>query len=128
MQVAKMEGKFYRRVLICCPERYISRLLEVVFERRGSLVTCVRDEKEALETLESGQSRGDPPFDRAVIDATFEGCDGYSVLQWIRTHERGGAMWVALMIPGTQNVDLWNTRPYLADLYLRRPFNPSDVL
>lgn len=109
------------RALVCDDERHIARLLQIHLERRGYAVTCAYDGQEAVELLEREH------FDRVLVDLMMPYKDGYEVLEWIRTHEATKDTWVALMTANADEWKAWTDRPYRADAYLSKPFNPAEL-
>lgn len=110
------------RILVCDDDRHVARLIQVNLERQGYDVTLAYDGEEAIECLRDGE------FDRAVVDLMMPRINGYEVLEWIRTHEKTENLWVAMV---TGNADGWRGSkeiPYRADLYVEKPFNPSELL
>jgi len=112
-------------VLVCHGERHVSRLIQVNLERQGRTVVCAYDGEESIKLLESAETTA---FHRVVLDAMLPKRGGYKVLKWIRTHAATEHLWVAVMIPSAQERELWDQRPYRANLYIPKPFNPNVPL
>jgi two-component system alkaline phosphatase synthesis response regulator PhoP/two-component system response regulator VicR len=117
-----------KRVLVCDGERHVVRLLQVNLERQGYAVTCAFDCRSALDLLETTEPHDERRFHVAVIDAVLPQGDAYDLVEWIRTHESMKDTWVAVMVPSSDDRKVWEGRPFQPNLYVSKPFNPTDLL
>ncbi len=117
-----------KRVLVCDGERHIVRLVQVNLERQGYEVTCAFDYRRALDLLMATEPQDGRRFHVAVIDAMLPHGDAYSLVEWIRTHESMKDAWVVVTVPSSERRKVWEGRPCQPNLYILKPFNPTDML
>jgi two-component system alkaline phosphatase synthesis response regulator PhoP/two-component system response regulator VicR len=115
-----------RRVLVCDDERHVARLIQVNLVRRGHLVKCAYDGRQAIQMLESSLEAGAFEFDCAILDLMVPYFDGFEILKWIRSHEKTKEMWVAIMT--VQAAEVYGDLTNGADRLIGKPFNPTELL
>lgn len=111
-----------KRVLVADDEPGIARLVQVTLEHHGYVVTCARDGQEAYAALR------DNPFDLAILDVMMPYLDGFSVLKSLRTEFGVTKMPVIMLTAKTADADIYRSYQFGADLYLPKPFDPSELL
>jgi CheY-like chemotaxis protein len=110
-----------KRLLIADDEPMMRRFVKMILEQQGHEVTAVEDGKQALETARTGA------YDGIVLDIMMPYMTGIEVLQRLRLEPETRDTFVVLLTGQTSedevNEGLWHG----ANLYITKPFNPSDL-
>jgi DNA-binding response OmpR family regulator len=99
-----------KSAILCIETRHIARLAEVNLDRQGYRVSTTPSTEGAISLL----NRCD--FDIALIDNAVSG-GGYSLLEFIRTHELSADLKVIMLCQQEDLADL-HSREFQADRYL----------
>ncbi|HRF58803.1 MAG TPA: response regulator [Fimbriimonadaceae bacterium] len=110
------------KVLVCDDERHIVRLIQVNLERQGYTVVTAFDGKEGLEKV-----RSEKP-DLVVLDVMMPYMDGFEVLKSLRREPETESLPVIMLTAKAQDKDVFEGYHYGADMYLTKPFNPSELV
>lgn len=110
------------KVLVCDDERHIVRLIQVNLERQGYNVVTAFDGKEGLEKV-----RSEKP-DLVVLDVMMPYMDGFEVLKSLRREPETESLPVIMLTAKAQDKDVFEGYHYGADMYLTKPFNPSELV
>jgi len=111
-----------KHVLAVDDERNILRLVEVNLIRAGYRVTTAMDGQEALEKI--AQDRPDI----VVLDWMMPRVDGYTLLRRLRANPETAELPVIMLTAKAQDKDIFAGWQAGADMYLPKPFNPSELL
>ncbi len=115
-----MDRKF--RVLAVDDEQHIRRLVQVSLERQGFEVLTAVDGKDALAKIAA-----DRP-DLVVLDVMMPQIDGFEVLKSLRKSKETRDLPVIMLTAKTQDADVFTGWQHGADLYLTKPFNPTELI
>ncbi len=115
-----MDRKF--RILAVDDEQHIRRLIQVSLERQGFEVLTAVDGKDALDKVAN-----DKP-DLVVLDVMMPQIDGFEVLKSLRKNKETRELPVIMLTAKTQDSDVFTGWQHGADLYLTKPFNPTELV
>jgi two-component system response regulator MtrA len=110
------------RILVVEDEADVRELIVYRLSRSGFTVIASADGDEALRLANAEQ------FDLAVLDVMMPGLDGYSVARMLR--DRPGCMNlpVIFVTARVREEDISQGYDAGADDYIRKPFNPDELL
>ncbi len=110
------------KVLVADDEPDVRELVSYRLSRSGYAVIEARDGEEAHRlAIES-------PPDCAVIDVMMPKIDGYEVTRLLRSDERTRSVPILLLTARAQESDIQTGFSAGADDYLKKPFNPDELV
>lgn len=109
-------------VLVADDEPDILELLVYRLRRSGYEVAAARDGAEALRLAQEQR------FDLAVLDVMMPELDGYELTRRLRAQEQTRRIPVILLTARAQSSDVAAGFGVGADDYLRKPFNPDELV
>ena len=110
------------RVLVVDDEIGIVRLIQVNLERQGYQVETASNGAEALEKI-----RRERP-NLLVLDVMMPEMNGFELLTIIRSDPALADMPVIMLTAKAQDADVFKGYQLQADMYLTKPFNPSELI
>ncbi|MBW3623364.1 MAG: response regulator [Armatimonadetes bacterium] len=100
----------------------IVRLVQINLQRKGHQVLTAYDGEEALHKV-----REELP-DLVISDVTMPKKDGITLLRELREDEMTRGIPFILLTVKAQDTDIWEGYESGADAYLKKPFNPTELL
>ena len=110
------------KILVVDDEPHIVRLIQVNLEKQGYTVITASNGKEALDSTDN-----DRP-DLVVLDVMMPEMDGMEALKRLKENSVTHDIPVILLTAKAQDADVFEGWKSGADLYLTKPFNPSELL
>jgi DNA-binding response OmpR family regulator len=110
------------RILVADDDPDILELVAFRLEQAGYETMRARDGEEALEL-----ARGDAP-ELCVLDVLMPKLNGFEVLRALREAEATKAVPVIMLTASVQDRDVARGFEIGADDYMRKPFNPRELL
>ncbi len=110
------------RVLVVDSDRALQRLLVLIFQREGWLVTTAADGDAALELL-----RTELP-DLLVLDLMLPGMSGFDVLKWIEATKISWLQHVIILTAASRKVLENLSRTHGICRLVRKPFDIRDLV
>lgn len=115
------------RVMICEDEVHIQRLIKLVLEKQGHVVTTADNGEDCLQLIAEAQKNQAMP-DLLLLDILMPGIDGLQVLKSIKSQTSTKALKVVLLTALAQeNVVLQGIKLGATD-YIRKPFHPKELV
>lgn len=115
------------RVMICEDEVHIQRLIKLVLEKQGHVVTTADNGEDCLRLIAEAQKNQAMP-DLLLLDILMPGIDGLQVLKSIKSQTTTKALKVVLLTALAQeNVVLQGIKLGATD-YIRKPFHPKELV
>lgn len=115
------------RVMICEDEVHIQRLIKLVLEKQGHVVTTADNGEDCLRLIAEAQKNQAMP-DLLLLDILMPGIDGLQVLKSIKSQTSTKALKVVLLTALAQeNVVLQGIKLGATD-YIRKPFHPKELV
>ena len=111
-----------KKILAVDDERHIVRLVQINLVKEGYTVVTATNGREAIE-----KAREDKP-DLIVMDVMMPEMDGFEALEKIKADPELMAIPVIMLTAKAQDADVFSGWQKGADLYLTKPFNPSELL
>jgi DNA-binding response OmpR family regulator len=111
-----------KHVLAVDDEANVTRLIQVILGRSGYRVTTAADGVQALECIR--QDRPDAMF----LDVTMPHMDGIELLRRLKADAETAAIPVAMLTAKSQDADIMEGHRSGAQLYLPKPFSPTQIL
>jgi two-component system alkaline phosphatase synthesis response regulator PhoP/two-component system response regulator VicR len=111
-----------QKILVVDDEPHIVRLVQVNLEKAGYTVTTASNGREALDAVASEQP------DLVVLDVMMPEMDGMETLKRLKGNPETDGIPVILLTAKAQDADVFEGWKSGADLYLTKPFNPSELL
>ena len=111
-----------KKILAVDDEKNIVRLVQAVLERHGFQVITAYDGKEALEKIASEHP------DLVILDVMMPYMDGFEVLQTMRRNAATREIPVIMLTAKSQDQDVFRGWQSGVDLYLTKPFNPTELV
>lgn len=111
------------KILVVEDEAHIQRLIRVVLEKGGHLVTTASSGEDALKFLETG----DAP-DLVLLDIMMAGIDGLQVLRTLKQSPKTAKIAVIMLTAIAQEAVVLKGIQLGAKDYIRKPFHPNDLL
>jgi two-component system, OmpR family, alkaline phosphatase synthesis response regulator PhoP len=110
------------RVLVCDDEPHTQRLLQACLEARGIRVSKASNGIQALIRLRN------ETYDLMILDVLMPDMNGYEVLKEVRTDPSLADLPVIMLTAQTHDKAVFEGYHHGADMYLTKPFNPSELL
>ncbi len=110
------------RILIVEDDAAVARLLEVLVERHGMQPQVCATGEQALQAVEA-----ETP-DLILLDLMLPGVDGYEVCRRIKADVRWEHVPIAMCTAKQSTADMVQGLGLGADDYIRKPFNPIELI
>jgi len=111
-----------KKILAVDDEKHILRLVQINLEKAGYEVLTGTNGREALEMV-----RAEKP-DLVVMDVMMPEMDGFEALQKLKADPELAEIPVIMLTAKAQDADVFHGWQSGADLYLTKPFNPTELL
>lgn len=111
-----------KKILAVDDERHIVRLVQINLQKEGYEVVTAGNGREALEKVKSEKP------DLIVMDVMMPEMDGFEALEHLKADEVTAKIPVIMLTAKAQDADVFSGWQKGADLYLTKPFNPSELL
>ena len=111
-----------KKILAVDDERHIVRLVQINLAKEGYEVVTASNGREAIE-----MARSEKP-DLIVMDVMMPEMDGFEALEKMKADDELMAIPVIMLTAKAQDADVFSGWQKGADLYLTKPFNPSELL
>ena len=111
-----------KKILAVDDERHIVRLVQINLQKEGYEVVTAGNGREALEKVKSEKP------DLTVMDVMMPEMDGFEALENLKADEVTAKIPVIMLTAKAQDADVFSGWQKGADLYLTKPFNPSELL
>jgi two-component system alkaline phosphatase synthesis response regulator PhoP/two-component system response regulator VicR len=111
-----------KKILAVDDERHIVRLVQINLQKEGYEVVTAGNGREALEKVKSEKP------DLIVMDVMMPEMDGFEALENLKADEATAQIPVIMLTAKAQDADVFSGWQKGADLYLTKPFNPSELL
>jgi len=109
--------------MICEDEVHIQRLIKLVLEKQGHVVSTAGNGEDCLKMLKEGALP-----DLLLLDILMPGIDGLQVLRSIKANSETKSLKVVLLTALAQeNVVLQGINLGAVD-YIRKPFHPKELV
>jgi len=110
------------RILAVDDDPHIVRLIQVSLERAGFHVRTALDGVEAMECIEAELP------DLVICDVMMPRMSGFEVLRRLKSEPSTAAIPVVMLTARTGDTDVSDAWECGADLYLSKPFDPSELV
>lgn len=111
-----------KKILAVDDEKHIVRLVQINLIKEGYEVTTATNGREAVEAVAK-----DKP-DLIVMDVMMPEMDGFGALEILKNNPDTADIPVIMLTAKAQDADVFKGWQSGADLYLTKPFNPSELL
>jgi len=111
-----------KKILAVDDERHIVRLVQINLQKEGYDVTTASNGREALEKVAENKP------DLIVMDVMMPEMDGFEALKRLKENPETAEVPVIMLTAKAQDADVFRGWQSGADLYLTKPFNPSELL
>jgi two-component system alkaline phosphatase synthesis response regulator PhoP/two-component system response regulator VicR len=111
-----------KKILAVDDERHIVRLVQINLVKEGYEVITASNGREALE-----KAKAEKP-DLVVMDVMMPEMDGFEALEKMKADPETASIPVIMLTAKAQDADVFSGWQKGADLYLTKPFNPSELL
>ncbi len=111
-----------KKILAVDDEKHILRLVQINLEKAGYEVLTGTNGREAVEKV-----RAEKP-DLVVMDVMMPEMDGFEALQTLKADPATADVPVIMLTAKAQDADVFHGWQSGADLYLTKPFNPTELL
>lgn len=110
------------KILAVDDEKHIVRLVQITLEKEGYELITASNGREALEKVASEQP------DLVVMDVMMPEMDGLEALAKLKDDPETSHIPVIMLTAKAQDSDVFRGWQSGADLYLTKPFNPSELV
>ena len=111
-----------KKILAVDDEKHIVRLVQINLEKAGYTVSIASNGREALESVAANRP------DLIVMDVMMPEMDGFAALQKLKDNPSTQNIPVIMLTAKAQDADVFKGWQSGADLYLTKPFNPSELI
>lgn len=111
-----------KKILAVDDEKHIVRLVQINLQKAGYDVSIASNGREALESVASNRP------DLIVMDVMMPEMDGFAALQKLKDNPETKDIPVIMLTAKAQDADVFKGWQSGADLYLTKPFNPSELI
>lgn len=107
------------KIMVVEDDKELAKLLEIYLVNEGYQVTLAFDGKTALQQWEAND------FAMMIVDIMLPGLNGYEVIRRIREKSN-----IPMIITSakTQEIDQITGLGFGADVYIKKPYNPMEVM
>ncbi len=111
-----------KKILAVDDERHIVRLVQINLVKEGYEVVTASNGREAIEKAHEHKP------DLIVMDVMMPEMDGFEALEKMKADPQLMDIPVIMLTAKAQDADVFSGWQKGADLYLTKPFNPSELL
>jgi two-component system alkaline phosphatase synthesis response regulator PhoP len=111
-----------KKILAVDDEKHIVRLVEINLIKEGFEVMTATNGREALESVAAKRP------DLIVMDVMMPEMDGFAALKKLKENPETADIPVIMLTAKAQDADVFKGWQSGADLYLTKPFNPSELI
>ncbi len=111
-----------KKILAVDDEKHIVRLVQINLQKEGYDVVTASNGREALERVAA-----DKP-DLIIMDVMMPEMDGFEALKVLKADDATSGIPVIMLTAKAQDADVFSGWQKGADLYLTKPFNPTELL
>jgi two-component system alkaline phosphatase synthesis response regulator PhoP/two-component system response regulator VicR len=111
-----------KKILAVDDEKHIVRLVQINLLKEGYEVVTATNGREAVEAV----AQHNP--DLIVMDVMMPELDGFGALEIIKADPKTSKIPVIMLTAKAQDADVFKGWQSGADLYLTKPFNPSELI
>lgn len=111
-----------KKILAVDDERHIVRLVQINLMKEGYEVVTANNGREALEMIASEKP------DLVVMDVMMPEMDGFEALEKMKADPATADIPIIMLTAKAQDADVFSGWQKGADLYLTKPFNPTELL
>jgi two-component system alkaline phosphatase synthesis response regulator PhoP len=111
-----------KKILAVDDERHIVRLVQINLMKEGYEVVTANNGREALEMIASEKP------DLVVMDVMMPEMDGFEALEKMKADPATANIPIIMLTAKAQDADVFSGWQKGADLYLTKPFNPTELL
>lgn len=111
-----------KKILAVDDEKHIVRLVQINLLKEGFEVVTASNGREALEAVAQHKP------DLIVMDVMMPEMDGFAALHQLKENPETAAIPVIMLTAKAQDADVFKGWQSGADLYLTKPFNPSELI
>lgn len=111
-----------KKILVVDDEPDVNSLLVLLLQTQGYNVISAADGQEALE-----KARGQNP-DLILLDVMLPKMDGYKVARMLKFDENYSHIPIIMLTAKVQDKDKQTGLETGADMYITKPFEPSDII
>ena len=111
-----------KKILAVDDEKHIVRLVQINLQKEGYEVVTATNGREAVEAVAQHKP------DLIVMDVMMPELDGFGALQLLKENPETAGIPVIMLTAKAQDADVFKGWQSGADLYLTKPFNPSELL
>jgi two-component system alkaline phosphatase synthesis response regulator PhoP/two-component system response regulator VicR len=110
------------KILAVDDEKHIVRLVQITLEKEGYELITASNGREALEKVAAEKP------DLVVMDVMMPEMDGLEALSKMKNDPATASIPVIMLTAKAQDSDVFRGWQSGADLYLTKPFNPSELV
>lgn len=110
------------KILAVDDEKHIVRLVQINLQKEGYEVITASNGQEALDRIAA-----DKP-DLVIMDVMMPQMDGFEALKTLKSQPETVNLPVIMLTAKAQDADVFEGWKSGADLYLTKPFNPSELM
>ena len=110
------------KILAVDDEKHIVRLVQINLQKEGYDVITASNGQEALDRIAA-----DKP-DLVIMDVMMPQMDGFEALKTLKSQPETVNLPVIMLTAKAQDADVFEGWKSGADLYLTKPFNPSELM
>jgi two-component system alkaline phosphatase synthesis response regulator PhoP/two-component system response regulator VicR len=110
------------KILAVDDEKHIVRLVQINLQKEGYDVITASNGQEALDKIASEKP------DMVIMDVMMPQMDGFEALKTLKSQPETAELPVIMLTAKAQDADVFEGWKSGADLYLTKPFNPSELM
>jgi len=110
------------KILAVDDEKHIVRLVQINLQKEGYDVITASNGQEALDKIASEKP------DLVIMDVMMPQMDGFEALKTLKSQPETSELPVIMLTAKAQDADVFEGWKSGADLYLTKPFNPSELM
>lgn len=111
-----------KKILAVDDEKHIVRLVQINLLKEGYEVVTATNGREAVEAVAQHKP------DLIVMDVMMPELDGFGALEILKADPKTAGIPVIMLTAKAQDADVFKGWQSGADLYLTKPFNPSELI
>ncbi len=110
------------KILAVDDEKHIVRLVQINLQKEGYEVITANNGQEALDKIAAEKP------DMVIMDVMMPQMDGFEALKILKSKPETATLPVIMLTAKAQDADVFEGWKSGADLYLTKPFNPSELM
>ena len=111
-----------KRVLVIDDEPAIHRLVQIILEQEGFQVEGMEERAEARRSVKLGKP------DVIILDLMMPEVDGFEILRMLKGDEETRDIPVIVLTVRNMEEDIRKAKSLGADIYMTKPFQPSELV